>query len=429
MRKVYGKAPLKAALVLVLVSLMVLAACTSAEDAPETATSVPATAEPTQAADPDAEETPAEVEGPAVQPTAEAVPGMCEAAPLPELPVSPVTEDDWVKGADVENAEITIFEYSDFECPGCAGMYSVLQEFLDDYPNIRLVYRHFPLDMHQHATFTAEASEAAGAQGKFWEMHNVLFDTRDEWQPLTEEDILAKLSEYAADLDLDVERFERELENGTYEEKVQAQYDESRELGLPGTPTFIFNNVLFPSDIGLSYQGLEAFLGIVNNRDELFFDAPPPVTVEEGDAYQATLSTSQGDLVVNLDAEAAPVNVNSFVFLAEESWYDGANFFFVQDDFVAVTGDPTNSTVGYPGYYCTGETDGVFESAGLVGMLPNGQFFVTLGAHAAQLNGQFAKIGEVVEGAEILDDLARVQVGDPTAPDPDVLDSVTIEPQ
>jgi cyclophilin family peptidyl-prolyl cis-trans isomerase len=283
--------------------------------------------------------------------------------------------------------------------------------------------------MHQNAMITAEASEAAGAQGKFWEMHNVLFDTRDEWQPLTEEDILVKLSEYAEDLDLDVERFERELENGTYEEKVQAQYDESRELGLPGTPTFIFNNVLFPSDIGLSYQGLEAFLGIVNNQDELFFDAPPPVTVEEGDAYQATLSTSQGDLVVNLNTEAAPVNVNSFVFLAEESWYDGANFFFVQDDFVAVTGDPTNSTVGYPGYYCTGEADGVFESAGLVGMLPNGQFFVTLGADAAQLNGQFAKIGEVVEGAEILADLARVRVGDPTAPDPDVLESVTIEQQ
>jgi peptidylprolyl isomerase len=141
------------------------------------------------------------------------------------------------------------------------------------------------------------------------------------------------------------------------------------------------------------------------------------------------LATSQGDLVVDLNAESAPVNVNSFVFLAGESWYDGSNFFFVQDNFVAVTGDPTNSTVGYPGYYCTGETDSTFESAGVVGMLPNGQFFVTLGADAAQLNGQFARIGEVVEGAEILEDLARVTVGDPTAPEPSVLESVTIEPQ
>ena len=428
MRKVFGNTPLKAALILVLVSLMILAACTAADDTPEPTPAVP-TVEPTEVSEPDPEQPPSEVEGPVEQPPAEAAPGVCEAAPLPEIPVSPVTEDDWVKGADVENTEITIVEYSDFECPGCAGMYPVLQEFLDEHPNARLVYRHFPLDMHQHAMITSEAAEAAGAQGKFWEMHDLLFDRRDDWQPLSDEDILEELSSYAEALDLDVERFDRELENGTYEEKVQAQYDEARELGLPGTPTFVFNNVLFPSDIGLSYQGLSAFLQIVNNRDEIFFDAPPPVTVEEGDAYQATLTTSQGDLVVNLNTDSAPVNVNSFVFLAEASWYDGSNFFFVQDDFVAVTGDPTNSTVGYPGYYCTGESDGVFESAGVVGMLPNGQFFVTLGADAAQLNGQFARIGEVVEGSEILGDLARVVVGDPTAPEPDVLESVTIEQQ
>ncbi len=432
MRKVIAKAPLNAALVLVLVGLMILTACTSAGDTPAAETPEPATPEPATVAPTDVPESEPEDpsgEGAVQQPTAEAAPGVCEPAPLPELPVTPVSEDDWVKGADPDNAEITIFEYSDFECPGCAGMYPVLQEFLDDNPNVRLVYRHFPLDMHRHAAITAEAAEAAGAQGKFWEMHNLLFDGRDAWQPLSEDDILDTLSGYAAELDLDVERFERELENGTYEEKVQAQYEESRELGLPGTPTFIFNNVLFPSDIGLSYQGLEAFLGIVNSRDELFFDAPPAVAVEEGDAYQATLATSQGDLVVNLNTETAPVNVNSFIFLSEESWYDGSNFFFVQDNFVAVTGDPTNSTVGYPGYYCTGEADGVFDAAGLVGMLPNGQFFVTLGSDASQLSGQFARIGEVVEGTEILENLARVVVGDPTAPDPDVLESVTIERQ
>jgi protein-disulfide isomerase/cyclophilin family peptidyl-prolyl cis-trans isomerase len=428
MRNVDGKVSLKAALVLVLVGLMILAACTSAVDTPEP-TPVPPTAEPTEVAKPDPDDPPSEVEGPAEQPTAEAAAGICEAAPLPEIAVSPVTGEDWVKGADEDNTQLTIIEYSDFECPGCAGMYPVLQDFLDDNPDIRLVYRHFPLDMHQHAMITAEAAEAAGAQGKFWEMHNLLFDRREDWQPLTDEDILDELSSYAEELDLDVERFDRELENGTYEDKVQAQYDEARELGLPGTPTFIFNNVLFPSDIGLSYQGLSAFLQIVNNRDEIFFDAPPPVTVDEGDEYQATLTTSQGDLVVALDTESAPVNINSFIFLAEESWYDGSNFFFVQDDFVAVSGDPTNSTVGYPGYYCTGEADGVFESVGVVGMLPNGQFFVTLGADAAQLNGQFARIGEVVEGAEILDDLARVVVGDPTAPEPDVVESIIIEQQ
>ena len=128
MRKAYAKAPLKAALVLVLIGLMVLAACTPTEETPPTPTPAPPTETPTEAVEPDPEDPPGEGEGPA-EPTAEAVPAVCEPAPLPELPVSPVSEDDWIKGADPENAEITIFEYSDFECPGCAGMYPVLQDF------------------------------------------------------------------------------------------------------------------------------------------------------------------------------------------------------------------------------------------------------------------------------------------------------------
>ena len=134
---------------------------------------------------------------------------------------------------------------------------------------------------------------------------------------------------------------------------MTAQYEESRDLGLPGTPTFLFNNVLFPSDIGLSYQGLEAFMSIMGEPG-YFILMPNPLHRPSWliDQYQAILKTSKGDIVVNLLAESAPTHVNSFIFLAQEAWYDGAEFFFVRDNFVAVTGDPTNSTVGYPGYYC-----------------------------------------------------------------------------
>lgn len=354
-------------------------------------------------------------------------PAMCQPAPLPELPVREADETDYVKGASLDDAEMVIYEYSDFQCPGCSGMYPILQTFLDMNPDVALVYRHFPLDFHPNAQLTSEAAEAAGAQGKFWEMHNLLFDRVSEWVGLEEEAaLLEQLSAYAEDLDLDVKEFDAALKDGTYTAKVDQQYAEARELGLPGTPSFIFDNVLFPSDIGLSLQGLIAFNTIIENQDELFFAGPPDITIEDGANYVAILKTTRGDIRVNLLTGAAPVSVNSFIFLAQEQWYNGSEFFFVRDNFVAVTGDPTNSTVGYPGYYCQGETQNNFDRSGLLGMLSNGQFFLTLGSDAAQLNGQFALIGQVTEGLEVLDALTRRVVGDPSAPAADVIESIQI---
>ncbi|MCU0519114.1 MAG: peptidylprolyl isomerase [Anaerolineae bacterium] len=354
------------------------------------------------------------------------VPGVCTASPLPQLPVRAVDDTDHVKGASIADADLVLYEYSDFQCPGCGGMYPIVEMFVEQNPNVALVYRHFPLDFHALAPITAEASEAAGAQGKFWEMHDLLFDNTAQWSTLTVETIRPVLTSYAQTLQLDVDAFNAALDGGTYTEKVKSQYNEGLELGLPGTPSFIFDNVLFPSDIGLSLQGLQAFLSIIEKQDEIFYSEPPAVTVAAEDIYEAVLKTSKGDIRVNLLAASAPANVNSFVFLAQEKWYDGADFFYVRDNFVAVTGDPTNSTVGYPGYTCEGEAQGTFDRAGLVGMLSNGQFFITLGAEAAQLTGQFSLIGQVVEGLEVLDSLARRAVGDPAAPVADVLETIEI---
>ncbi len=353
-------------------------------------------------------------------------PGVCTASPLPELPVRVADETDYVKGASLETAEMVIYEYSDFQCPGCSGMSTVVDMLLEENPGIALVYRHFPLSFHALAQIAAEATEAAGAQGKFWEMHDMLFGNTNSWTSLTPETIRPVLTGYAEALDLDVEAFNAALDNGTFTEKVKAQNDEAMELRLPGTPSFIFDNVLFPSDIGLSLQGMEAFRTIIKDRDKIFYAEPPAMTVAVEDTYEAVLKTSKGDMRVNLLTASAPANVNSFIFLANENWYDGADFFYVQDGFVAVTGDPTNSTVGYPGYTCEGETQGVFDRAGLVGMLGNGQFFITLGADAARLSGQFSLIGQVVEGLDVLDALARRAVGDSSAPAADVLETVEI---
>jgi len=393
-------------------------------DTPEP-TEVPATEEPTDEQPTEEVTAPPEPTGPVEALPAEEA-GICEAQPLPTLPASAPNDGDWSKGASAEDAEITILEYSDFECPGCGAIAPVLSQFLEENPNIRLIYRHFPLSFHEKAVLTAEAAEAAGVQGKFWEMHDLLFAQKDEWQPLSQEEARAKMSEYAEQLDLDVEQFDQELDDDVHVPHIEEELAESQELGLPGTPTFIFNNILYPTEqLGLSYQGLNSFLAFLDTTENQY-EAPPELTLDTEKEYEAVVSTTQGDITFDLLVDAAPTLINNFQFLATEGWYDDSNFFFVQDNFVALTGDPTNTGIGYPGYYCTGETQNAFDRAGLVGVLPNGQFFFTLGTEASNLSQQFALIGQITEGEDVLDSLTRVRPGDPTA-EPDSVEAVIVK--
>ena len=406
---------------------LLLAACGSTETPEPTATSTPEPTEESVATEEvgSAEETESEPTGPVeILPPTE--PGACENQPMPELPVQDVDETDWAIGASAEEAELTVIEYSDFECPGCSGTAPMLKQFLVENPNTRLVYRHFTLSFHEKALLTAEASEAAGAQGKFWEMHDLIFGRRDDWQPLSNEEAREKMSAYAKELELDVEQFDNDLDNDTYLADIEAETAEAKELGLPGTPSLIFNGYLYPTEqLGLSLQGIEAFLDILTLADKQYA-AAPEVNLDVEKNYAATISTTQGDITFDLFPKSAPTSINSFIFLAEEGWYEGNEYFFVQDDFVALTGDPTNSGMGYPGYYCTGENQGVFDRSGLVGMLPNGQFFITMGTQAAELNNKFALIGQVTEGLEVLDKLASAQPGAPADLELDQINSVTI---
>ncbi len=374
--------------------------------------------------------------------------GYCEISPLPELPVTglPITinDSDWSTGASAEDAYLTIVEYSDFQCPACAGATPAIESILETTPGIRLIFRHLPLEsLHDKAYLAAEATEAAGAQGKFWEMHTLLFDraikgymamqngqTTNEWIALPLDQAPAEFAKFAQELGLDVERFSSELAAGTHKAKVEAQVEEFGNLGLQfSTPTFIIgiNDVYFKPDIS-SYDELIYFAAVAKmiNTDFPIFDAVPEMTVTEAQTFQATLKTSQGDIVLELSAALAPTHVNSFIFLAQQQWYNGSNFFYVMDNFVALTGDPSNTNYGQPGYYCDGEKQSVFNEPGTVGALPNGQFFITLGADAVQLDGQFAQIGRVVEGMDVLDKLARLTPGDPAAPQPDVLQSIEV---
>jgi protein-disulfide isomerase len=149
---------------------------------------------------------------------------------------------DLIPAVDVEqdhmrgplDAPITVIEFGDFECPHCGRAELVVRDLLAD-TDVRYVWRHLPLpDVHPQAQLAAEASEAAGAQGAFWEMHDLLLEHQEDLR-------VADLMRYAADLGLDTERFHEELKRGAHQTRV-AQDVESADLsGVSGTPTFFIN--------------------------------------------------------------------------------------------------------------------------------------------------------------------------------------------
>ncbi len=364
---------------------------------------------PTATPQPTAAPPTTEAQTPAAEPTA-VEPATCQVYPL-TVPVRPVDATDFVKGENPEAATITIIEYADFQCPACSSMSPVMAQFLKGHPEVRLAYRHFPLSFHANAQVAAEAAEAAGAQGKFWEMHDTLYERVAEWSALSGEEARTKMAELAEELGLDVTRFSNELKAGAHAEKVNRHLLEAEQLGLPGTPSYIFDGLVYPADqMGISYQGLEAFLPIAARllalQPRQYLELPPLV-LDTTKRYEVTVKTSKGDVVFDLDTTGAPTQVNSFLFLAQEGWYDGTEFFFVMDNFAAVTGDPSNTGSGSPGYYCIGENVGTFSEAGLVGLVPNGQFFFSLGADATRLDGSYPVIGRITKGLDVLDKLQR----------------------
>jgi len=137
-----------------------------------------------------------------------------------------------------ENAKVTIEEYSDFECPFCGRAEPTIKQVLEKYPNdVKLVYKHFPLPSHKSAWKAAEASECAVYQGKFWEYHDKLFENQKElYVPM--------LKDYARQIGLNGDIFDRCLDSGMTFGKVKADQNEGQEKGVSGTPAFFVNGKL-----------------------------------------------------------------------------------------------------------------------------------------------------------------------------------------
>jgi protein-disulfide isomerase len=147
------------------------------------------------------------------------------------------TEDSPVLGAPM--APVTIVEFSDFECPFCAAARPMLERIVRESDGkVRLVFKHYPLDQHTHARKAARAAIAAGEQGKFWEMHDKLFENQKQ---LSKPDLIR----YAKELGLDVEPFRKAMKSEETKKRIEADKAEGERVGVKGTPTVFVNGRRF----------------------------------------------------------------------------------------------------------------------------------------------------------------------------------------
>jgi protein-disulfide isomerase len=155
------------------------------------------------------------------------------ATPIIDLAVPVDSDRDHIRGP--KTAKVTLVEYGDFECPYCGRAEPVIRELLADFGDLRYVWRHLPLnDVHPHTQLAAEAAEAAARQDAFWEMYGVLLANQSA---LTHEDLLR----YARELELDMERFEDDLDQRRGASQIAEDVDGADLSGVSGTPTFFIN--------------------------------------------------------------------------------------------------------------------------------------------------------------------------------------------
>ena len=319
----------------------------------------------------------------------------------------------------------------------------MLERLVDAYPEqVQLIYRHFPLNsIHANAQKSAEAAEAAGAQGAFWEYHDALFARQQEWSSLDTDAAHDYFVALADELGLDGDALGDDLDTNTYSEYVAALETESIAIGLGGTPSAIVDGFSIPN-VPFEYAAWEGYVqqSIAFSEAEAIladkqYAAPPPMTIDVDASYTATILLESGEeIVIELLPQSAPETVNNFVFLAEEGWYDGVTFHRVIPGFMAQTGDPTGLGIGDPGYAIIDEFDPGLshDGPGVVSMANSGpntggsQFFITTGA-ATHLDGLHAIFGRVIEGLDVVEGIAPRDPQDPNAPDGVQIVTITIE--
>ncbi len=321
----------------------------------------------------------------------------------------PVSDTDWILGEKA--APVTILVYSDFQCVPCAALAQVLEALQKEFPNdVRVVFRNFTLSNHDKAALAAQAAEAAGLQGKFWEMADLLLTQQTAWSSLAPADFQTWLVQQATSLTLNADQFSTDLISSAVVNKISDAEKEGLAINLPGVPILLINGSLWqgPHDLDNLRTGIRLLLLAPRQ-----FSGCPSTVINVKKQYLATLQTNKGDILIQLYPDKAPLSVNSFVFLARHGWYDGVIFHTVIPGYIAQTGDPSGTGWGGPGYMIADELDPTmkFDQPGRVGMVNsktpgsnNSQFFFTYMAQP-DLDGKYTIFGQVIQGMDVIKSL------------------------
>ena len=377
-----------------------------------TATFSPATA----TAEPTATPSPTTVS--AAAPTVEftsSPPATCSIEPLiPEVDpaknnLPPVEESDWVFGAP--EPAVTIVSYCNYQRTACNSLNASLLELQQQYPeSLGIVLRQYPQpELYDKSLLAAYAAEAAGVENDFWEMNDLLYSRQSEWLGRSAEDFKNWLLEKSPAYNIDPVQLLANMESAQVAERVNRVVNDAAALSISNTPVLFFNDLMVKTRVtSSSLAALVDFFLL----PESAFTACPPMTIDPEKEYLATFETEKGNIVFELFPGVAPVAVNSFVFLAQEGWYDDTTFFRVIPGFIVQGGDPSESGLGGPGYIFSNEVDPAlrFDAPGILAMthtsgdMNGSQFFITYTA-LPELDGQFTIIGRVVDGMNVLNSL------------------------
>ncbi len=170
----------------------------------------------------------------------------------------PIDNSDHISGPI--DAPVQLVEYGDFQCPYCGAAYPILQKVIRQMGDrLCFAFRNFPLtEVHEYAMAAAEAAEAAGAQGKFWQMHDTIYTHQDELD-------VDHLYQFAQSIDLDMDEFDRDMIDHTFEDRIHADFQSGVRSGVNGTPTLFINGTRYdgPVEYGSLIQAVEEAYQIV----------------------------------------------------------------------------------------------------------------------------------------------------------------------
>jgi cyclophilin family peptidyl-prolyl cis-trans isomerase/protein-disulfide isomerase len=325
-----------------------------------------------------------------------------------------LTSDDYTTGP--ADASVTMLVYCDFQSQQCEIFNRVIDELQKQHPNdLKVVLRPFPVPVSlvpslDKSQISTQAALAAGDQGKFWEMRNLLHAKYLDWYKLSSSQFEKWVADQALILGLDSAKFTEDLKSAKTKARALSLYDSATRFGISNIPTAFINGSL-QSRAALSYDGLESTISLIalGPRE---FKTCPPFNIDPSRQYLATIHLDKGDIVIQLYADKAPLAVNSFVFLARSGWFNGVTFHRVIPGFMAQTGDPSGTGRGGPGYFFNNEisADLEYNKPGVVGMANTGldtngsQFFITY-APAPNLDGAYTIFGQVLKGMDVVESL------------------------